>query len=70
MAEIPTTRTNADGFRGQYPSDDPDSAEQLYRDHGMIAPWLLESANGKPVLGQNGQPQLAPRRTSRRPYEA
>jgi len=34
--------------------------EEFYRDHGMDAPWLLEWADGHPVLDEGGRPKLAP----------
>ncbi|MDN4616390.1 hypothetical protein P5G50_18235 [Leifsonia sp. F6_8S_P_1B] len=42
------TRTNADGFRGDYPKED-DWVVELYRANGMEPPWLLEWRDGKPI---------------------
>lgn len=61
MTDQPTTRTNADGYRGDYPSYDDDWVIQLYRDNGMEPPWLLEWEDGHPVLDENGRPKLAER---------
>ncbi|MFF1633985.1 hypothetical protein [Leifsonia sp. NPDC058248] len=61
MSEPPTTRSNADGFTGDYPKADNDWEAELYRQNGMEAPWLLEYEDGKPVLDENGKPKLAPR---------
>lgn len=49
MPDSPNTRTNADGFKGEYPKHDEDWAAKLYRDAGMEPPWLLEYEDGKVV---------------------
>jgi len=39
------TRTNEDGFRGEYPAMTTDW-EAIYREHGVEPPWTLEWKNG------------------------
>lgn len=61
MSEPPTTRSNKDGFRGEYPSPNQDWAEQMYRDAGMEPPWLLEYEDGHVVAPAKPHPAPAPR---------
>lgn len=61
MSEPPTTRTNADGFKGEYPKSNEDWAEKAYRDAGMEPPWLLEYEDGKVVGRQQPGGKPAPR---------
>jgi hypothetical protein len=58
MSEPPTTRSNADGFKGEYPKPDNDWAAELYRQNGMEPPWLLEYEDGK-VVGRR-EPKGSP----------
>lgn len=57
----PTTRTNADGFKGEYPKHTEDWADQMYRDAGMEPPWLLEYDDGKVVGPARIENDAAPR---------
>ncbi|MCU1418720.1 MAG: hypothetical protein JWP32_2894 [Schumannella sp.] len=49
MSKPPTTRTNADGFKGEYPRNENELWEKVYRDAGAEPPWLLEYEDGKVV---------------------
>jgi len=61
MSQPPTTRTNADGFKGEYPKSNEDWAERAYRDAGMEPPWLLEYEDGKVVGPAPRAKDVAPR---------
>lgn len=57
----PPTRSNVDGFKGDYPRQDEDWAEKAYRDAGMEPPWLLEYEDGKVVGPASHERDAAPR---------
>lgn len=57
----PTTRSNADGFKGDYPAHTEDWAEKAYRDAGMEPPWLLDYDDGKVVGRAPNDQDSAPR---------